>query len=175
MADRKPIKKQNERFHIANFLDWFNKTYKSDFKVISEPEPPEAIIQSSVKNKRWIEVSNSFWNSAYAQDLTSYATPGEEHAPIGKEPFGEMDEDFAKNFTRVVKNKLEKKSYNAVKNKFGKGYLIIPIYNPFFDEETIKLMRKEWGKTVINNLNCFRSVRITYRESSKWVFKLWRI
>lgn len=175
MADRSLIKKQNERFHIANFLDWFNRTYKSDFKVISEPEPPEAIIQSSVKNTRWIEVSNSFWNSAYAHDLTSYATPDENHIPIGQGPFGEMDEEFAKNFTEVVRKKLEKKSYSSVKSEFGKGYLIIPIYNPFFDGETIRLMKKVWSKATINNLDCFRSVRITYRSNNKWVFKLWRI
>jgi len=81
MIGRQQIKKEHERFHIENFLEWFNRAYKSDFKVIAEPDPPEAIIQSSVST-RWIEISTAFWNADYAKDLESFATPGEIHKPI---------------------------------------------------------------------------------------------
>lgn len=175
MANRKVIKKANERFHIANFIEWFNKTYHSDFVVISEPEPPEAIIQSSAKTTRWIEISNAFWNGAYAKDLTSFATSGETHEPMPRGPYGDMDKEFSKNFVTVLKNKLEKTSYQSVKRNYGKGYLIIPIYNPFFDSETVMLMEHEWRNTTVNNLDCFRSVRIAYQSQNKWVFKKWRL
>jgi len=172
MTNRRKNKKEHERFHIENFLEWFNKTYKSDFKVISEPEPPEAIIKSE-KTVRWVEISTAFWNSDYAKDLNSYAASNESHIPIRKGPHMNMDSEFSKNFVTVLVKKLEKNSYLNVKEKYGKGYLIIPIYFPFFDTETIKLMKDEWSRRECTNLNCFRSVRICYKKLNKWVYYRW--
>ncbi len=172
MADRRKIKKQHERFHVTNFLQWFNKSYKSDFKVIKEPDPPEAIIQSS-RTTRWVEISTAFWNQDYAKDLNSFATPGEEHKPIHKGVHVNMDSEFSENIVNVIIKKLEKRSYLKVKQEYGKGYLIIPIYFPFFASDTIELMKKEWSKRKYNDLNCFRSVRICYKNLNRWVFYRW--
>ena len=108
MADRRPIQQAHERAYVDYFLSWFNHTYHCKFKVVSEPNPPEAIISSS-RTTRWIEVSTAFWNKAYAQDLYSHATPDEKHMPVGPGPFQDMDREFAQNFVSVVKKKLEKK------------------------------------------------------------------
>lgn len=172
MANRQEIKKNHERFHINNFLEWFNNAYKSDFKVVAEPEPPEAIIESA-RTTRWIEISTAFWNDEYAKDVFSFATPNETYKPIEKGPFIEMDREFARNFVTVLVKKLEKKSYLKVKEKYGTGYLVIPIYFPFFDSSTIRLMKEEWTKRVYSDLGCFRSIRICYRSSNKWVFYRW--
>lgn len=172
MTNRREIKKQHERFHIENFLQWFNNTYKSDFKVIKEPDPPEAIIQSS-RTTRWVEISTAFWNQNYAKDLNTFATTGEEHEPIQKGVHMNMDSEFSKNIVNVIIKKLEKQSYIDVKQEYGKGYLIIPIYFPFFDSDTIDLMKYEWAKRKYKNLNCFRSVRICYRSLNNWVYYRW--
>ena len=82
MANRRPIQQAHERAYVQHFLDWFNRAYHTDFKVVSEPNPPEAVIRSS-RTTRWVEVSTAFWNEAYARDLYSYATPGETHRPLG--------------------------------------------------------------------------------------------
>lgn len=178
MANRGPIKKEHERFHINNFVRWLNLTYRSSYKVISEPEPPEAIIESKY-TKSWVEISTAFINSDYARDLMSYITPDEVHKSISGELFVEPDREAAENFVEVVKKKLEKKSYLPIAEKYGQGYLVIPIHNPFFDENTIRLMKEEWHKTKINDLGCFKSVRISYRPKigitvqSNWKFYLW--
>ncbi|PHR47907.1 hypothetical protein [Cycloclasticus sp.] len=178
MADRGPLKKKDERFHINNFVEWLNSTYGSSYKVIAEPEPPEAIIESKYTTS-WIEISTAFINSSYAQDLMSYATPDEEHKSISGDLFVEPDRTAAKNFVAVVKKKLEKRSYLPIAKEYGPGYLVIPIRNPFFDESTIRLMKEEWDKTEVNDLGCFKSVRISYQPKigitvqPYWKFYLW--
>jgi len=173
MVGRRKIKKEHEQFHVKNFLDWFNKAYKSDFKVIGEPDPPEAIIRSSATTTRWIEISTAFWNVAYARDLNSYANPYEDHKPIKKGSHLDMDSEFANNFINVLVKKLEKKSYLEVKKKYGAGYLVIPIYFPFLDKFTISLMKEEWANRVYSDLGCFRSIRICYKNLNEWVFYRW--
>ncbi len=164
MAHRGLLKKADERFHINNFVEWLNSTYGSSYKVIAEPEPPEAIIESKYK-KSWIEISTAFINSGYAQDLMSYATPNEAHKSISGNLFVGPDRTAAINFVAVVKKKLEKKSYLPIVKEYGPGYLVIPIRNPFFDENTIRLMKEEWDTTIVNDLGCFKSVRISYQPN----------
>jgi len=79
----------------------------------------------------------------------------------------------------VVKKKLEKRSYLPIAKLYGPGYLIIPIHNPFFDNEVLSLMKEMWKETKINDLGCFRSIRISYRPRSgitvqpDWIFYRW--
>jgi len=126
MADRHPIQQAHERVYVERFLEWFNQAYKTDFKVIGEPNPPEAIVRSS-RITRWVEVGSAFWTGEYARDLYSYATPGEQHKPIGRGPFVEMDDAFAASFLSVVKKKLEKRSYIPWRDRYGPGYLVVPV------------------------------------------------
>ena len=178
MANRGPLKRRDERFHVNNFVEWLNLTYGSLYKVIAEPDPPEAIIESKYTTS-WIEISTAFISPSYARDLMSYATPNEEHKSISDEIFVEPDRMAAENFVAVVKKKLEKKSYLPIAKKYGPGYLVIPIRNPFFDKSTITLMKEEWNKTEVNDLDCFKSVRISYQPKigitmqSYWDFYLW--
>jgi hypothetical protein len=178
MADRRPIKKKHEQFHIKNFVDWLNATYQCDYKVIAEPEPPEAVIQSKTRIS-WVEISTAFLDIGYARDVMSYATPGEKHVSVSGNIYGDPDQIAAKNFVDVVKKKLEKTSYLPVAEKYGPGYLVIPIHNPFFTTETIEYMKEEWAKTTIDDLGCFKSVRISYQPiigvtvQPNWVFYRW--
>ena len=172
------IKKKHERFHTNNFLEWINKTYHCNYRVISEPEPPEAIIQTNSK-KSWVEISTAFLNSYYAQDVTSYATSGEKHVRASNGLFLDPDKTAAHNFITVVKKKLEKRSYLPIAKELGPGYLIIPILNPFFDEDTLSAMKDEWNRTEIEDLGCFRSIFVSYRSTigitvqSNWKFYRW--
>lgn len=172
MIDRRPVQQAHERAFVDSFLYWFNKAYRSNFKVISEPNPPEAIIRSS-KTTRWVEVSTAFWSNDYAQDLYSYATPGEEHKPVGPGPFVNVDATFAKRFVSVIQEKLEKKSYLPARDEYGPGYLIVPIKHPWFDGETVLQMKAEWAASTINDLGCFRSVYIAYSSINKIQFSRW--
>lgn len=161
MAGRRNVQQAHERAQVALFLRWFNQRYRAHFEVSTEPNPPEAIIRSG-RTTRWVEVSTAFWSDAYAHDEYSHATPGETHKPIGDGWFMDMDAQFSQRFVSVVKKKLEKHSYVATLKAYGPGYLVVPVFFPFFDEDTMVRMRREWATQEVNDLGCFRSVFITH-------------
>lgn len=173
MTNRKPVKQAHERFHIENFLDWFNQAYKTDYKVIAKPDPPEAIIRSS-KRTSWVEVSTAFLNSEFSQDVFSYATKGEEHKSISGRVTYNPDEQFAHSLVGVIKKKLEKKTYLEFYEKYGLGYLVIPIHNPFLDEASMSYAKKVWSKTKVNDCGYFRSIRVAFRSQGNWKLKQWK-
>jgi len=59
MADRRSVQQQHERAIVQDFLAWLNARHGAQFKVIAEPNPPEAIVQS-VRATRWVEVTDAF-------------------------------------------------------------------------------------------------------------------
>ena len=174
MSGRRHVQQAHERAQVAIFLEWFNRCYRSQFRVIAEPNPPEAVVQSG-KTVRWVEVSTAFWSDEYAQDEYSYVTPGEKHRPISKGPFVNVDAQFSRRFVSVVKKKLEKKSYLPCKAKYGPGYLVIPILFPFFDGRTYSKMREEWSHASINDLGCFRAAFITFRSLNGTRVQRWSL
>lgn len=174
MADRSSVKEKHENFHVGNFVNWLNDTYRCNYSVIDKPEPPDAIIQSGT-TIRWVEISTSFMSPEFARDEFSFATPGEVHRPMDTSLIKGPDASFAKQFCSVVKAKLEKKSYLPVTRKYGPGYLVIPIRYPLFTASTIDYMKQRWVKLNIDNLGCFRSVRFTYQSMGGWKFQLWRL
>lgn len=173
MANRKPIKQAHERFHVNNFLDWFNRAYNTDFRIVSEPDPPEAIIRSSNRTS-WAEVSTAFLNAAFAQDIMSYATPEEKHQSTAGNLVVDPDYQFAHSLVGVIKKKLEKKAYKPFFEQYGHGYLIVPIHNPFFDDASMLCAKEVWLNTEISDLGYFRSIRVAYVAMGKWQLKLWK-
>jgi hypothetical protein len=73
-----------------------------------------------------------------------------------------MDISFAKSFVSVIKKKLEKKSYVPWLEQYGPGYLVIPIKHPWFDGQTVRLMKKASAGCCVNDIGCFRSVHIAF-------------
>lgn len=175
MPDRRSIKKADERFHIRNFVEWLNSTYRCHYRVTAEPEPPEAIIQSKSKTS-WIEISTAFLDQTHARDTMSQATPGEQPTGGNRRLIIGPDEMAASNLVSVVKKKLEKASYASVAREYGPGYLVIPIRNPLFDNHTLECIKKEWANATINDRGYFRSVRLTFQPvihgfvQPNWVF-----
>jgi len=173
MVDRHRTKKKHERAYVDIFISWFNHTYQTNFKVICEPDPPEAVLLSG-KTITWMEVTTAFWCSDYARDLYSYATPGEKYKPVDKsEPHQNMDIEFSKNFVDVVKKKLEKDRYIETKELLGPGYLIVAIMHPLFDKQTINYMEDAWSRRIINDLGCFKSIYIIFTEWDKKIVLMW--
>jgi hypothetical protein len=119
---RRAVQEAHERFTVGLFLESFNRRYHSNFVVVEEPNPPEAIIQSG-RTMRWVEVTTAFWNTDFAIDVYSYATKGEVHRPIGHGVFVGPDAEFSRNFVSVVKQKLEKSNYAKFRDLHGPGYL----------------------------------------------------
>jgi hypothetical protein len=172
MAGRRSIQQSHERANVENFLYWFNNAYRSNFKVVSEPNPPDAIIRSA-RTTRWIEVSTAFWSVGFAKDCYSAATPGEDHKPVGSGPYLSADANFAKNFVSVVKKKLEKTSYVPSRDQYGAGYLVVPIQYPLLSRETVRQMKDEWMGCSVADLGCFRRIYIGFSSLNKPRFYRW--
>ena len=178
MNNRRSIQQAHERAQVVAFLDWFNHQRRSDFAVVEEPNPPEAVVRSK-RTTRWLEVTDAFWNEEHALDEYSYATPGERHRPMSSGGYADMTNVFCKNFVSVLKKKLEKPSYLPWAQKHGPGYLVIAVYFPFFSSPaTLVEMRQAWSaaKTSVNDLGCFRGVYLSLASCGLPVpFSRWAI
>ena len=107
---RRSVQEAHERFTIRTFLEELERRHRARYRVIAEPNPPEAIVTTG-RTTSWIEVTTAFLSAGLAKDLYSYATPGETHESSGNGVYIGPDAQFANNFVDVVKKKLEKDSY----------------------------------------------------------------
>ena len=113
---RRHLQEAHEKFTVSLFLDNFNHYYHTDFKVIEEPNPPEAIIQSK-RSTRWVEVTTAYMSKEFAIDINSYATQGETHKPSREGLIVGPDAQFAGQFVDAVK----KSSKNQLTSHAGKN------------------------------------------------------
>lgn len=169
---RHAVKQAHERYQVGLLLSALNDRHGSRYVVISEPEPPEAIIKSG-RTTRWVEVVTAYLNADFAKDINSFATNGEDHHSISGQLIAEPDEQFAKNFVSAVSAKLEKKTYKEFYDLYGPGYLVVSIQNPFFDGATLSAINEQWRAANINSLGYFRSIYLTFRMETGHNVKRW--
>ena len=170
---RRHVQQLHERFNVNLFLEEFNSRYHVDFKVIEEPNPPEAIIQSK-NTTRWVEVTTVYLDKEQAIDLHTYAVEGEKHKPRAQGSTVELDEQFAKQFVRVVKKKLAKPTYSPFFDEHGKGYLVVSVQYPMFDSKTLAIIERIWDATEILDKGFFKSIYIVDKVSGKYKVSLWK-
>jgi hypothetical protein len=161
MNNRAPIKRDHERANVEALLRWLNAKRKIPFSIIAAPDPPHAIIQSGW-TIRWVEVGSIFMNARWAQDRFSHATPGERPRPFGKNPVVDPDEQFVSMFVGVLSGKLSKETHLPLTEKYGPGYLVLPLMHPLFGKTTFALMKRRWKEIQpVQNRGCFRGVYLT--------------
>ena len=176
LSKRLSVQKSHERFVVDEFLKHFNRWHNTEFCVIDDTcDPPEAIVENSVGTRRWVEVTDAYWNDIYAKDLWSYATPGEPHQPLPPILYQDMSAQFAVNLTHRIKNKLEKKSYLPFRDFYGAGYLIVSLQFPFLTDDDWPFFKTEWRKQVVDDLGCFRSIFLLYRVFDGYKLRRWRL
>jgi len=173
MSGRREIQQQHERAVVSDFLEWLAASRKVSFRVVEEPNPPEAIIQSP-RLTRWVEVVEAPWSEAWSRDQFTYATPGDEHRPIGDGPFLEPDAAFAQSFVRSVSKKLGKSSYLPFAEKYGPGYLVVNVDYPLYDHRAHKKARQFWeaGRPWFDR-GCFRDIFMRIRMYKGYRFQRW--
>jgi hypothetical protein len=169
---RHAVKRDHERFQVELLLEELNRRHRSNFAVISEPDPPEAIIRSN-RTTRWVEVVTVFLNDDFARDVNSFATAGETHYSISGTLIAEPDEQFSRKFVAVVCAKLEKKNYEEFRESHGPGYLLVSIQNPFFGDDTLAMTNEHWRASKLHDLGCFRSIYLTYRIERGYRIRRW--
>lgn len=175
MNRRRDVQQRHERAVVANFLEWFEIRRRVAFRVIDEPNPPEAIIQSK-RLTRWVEVVDAFWSKEWARDQYSYATPGEAHVPIGPGPHAGPDLNFANSFVASLSKKLEKTSYLPFAKKYGPGYLVVNVDYPLFDRRAHRTAKDLWAEgRPWPNRGCFREVFLRFRIFHGHAFQTWTV
>lgn len=173
MNQRRRVQELHERFNVNLFLREFNARYHADFVVVEEPNPPEAIIRSKHAT-RWVEVTTAYLNKAYAIDLNTYAVRGEKHIPSEQGAFVDQDQQFAKQFVRVVAKKLLKSTYEPFFKEYGKGYLVVSIKDPFFGQSTLSAIQQFWDASQVPDKGFFKSIYIVYPVFGKYKVALWK-
>lgn len=163
LLNRLELKKKHEEFNINTFVKYLNKRYGANFVVKELPDPPDAIIQSN-KTIRWVEVATAYWNDDFAKDVHSFAVNNELHVPINDGCYANPDEQFLDSFIRMITKKLINKSYEGSKNKYGKGYLIIPIMYPLFTRSCIKKIKKRLIDSNLRDSGYFKSIYLIFNE-----------
>lgn len=170
---RHAVKQAHERYQVGLLLRVLNNRHRSCYVVISEPEPPEAIIKSN-RTTRWVEVVTVYLNTDFAKDVNSFATEGETHHSSSGQLIVGPDEQFSRNFISVVRAKLEKKTYEEFRDLYGPGYLLVSVQNPFFGDDTLVTIAELWRAANISDLQCFRSIYLTYRVAQGYRVKRWK-
>jgi hypothetical protein len=170
---RRVVQEAHERFQVGLLLGELNRRHRSSYRVIAEPNPPEAIIRSG-RRESWVEVVTAFWSDEFAKDVWTYATPGEEHAPMAGPVHVGPDAAFSARFARAVRAKLEKSTYKPAFDKYGAGYLVVAIQYPLFNGQTMRFMREAWAASDVSDRGYFRSIYLTYRVFSGYRVTRWK-
>lgn len=175
MNRRRDIQQQHERAVVADFIHWFRQCRRVAFRVVAEPNPPEAIIQSK-RLTSWVEVVDVFWSREWARDQYSFATHGERHVPIESQIHIGSDDSFANSFVDAVSKKLEKSSYVPIANEYGPGYLVVNIDYPLFNSRSLHKVKALWteGQPWANK-GCFKKVFLRIRVLDGYAFKAWTV
>lgn len=107
-------------------------------KVISKPEPPDAIISIN-GNTTWVEITDAFFSPELAESITTHVADDKTHKPVPKEKrFSiEPDEQFSSVLESVIVKKYDKGSIGNVYNQYGSGILLVGIINPFSDAKEL--------------------------------------
>lgn len=170
---RQDVKTKHERFVVNDFLQKLNHRQHCDYRVIAEPNPPEAIIQSK-RRTSWVEVTCAFWTDAWAKDKYSAATEGEPYTPVPEGGYANMTAIFSNRFAEVVRKKLEKPTYEAARDEHGPGYLVVSIQNPFFGKSDLPHMQRALAALDVKDLGCFRSIYLHYQVFDFYVLAKWQ-
>lgn len=158
------VKVAHERAMIDIFIEELNRRHRSTYVVSAQPDPPDAIIRSK-RACSWVEVTMAPLNEIFAADIMSHATPSEAPKPMGL-LIVNPDAQFLGGLVEVVKKKLEKGSYSSLHERYGPGYLLVSVQNPFFDLNLLPSMHEAWEQAPIRDLGYFRSVYLAGRR--KW-------
>jgi hypothetical protein len=172
-TNRRVTQEAHERFNVSTFLDEINRRHRASYRVVEEPNPPEAIIQSKGKTS-WVEVTSAFMNRSFAVEAWSHATPGERPRPMPSGVIVGPDAQFAASFAETVKKKLEKKSYEPFRDRYGPGYLVVSVQYPLYGRDTPGFMERAWQGTQVEDRGCFRSIYLVVRRYRGYQVILWR-
>jgi hypothetical protein len=165
MPNRAEVKSAHELSVLRAGLAEHNRIHNLSLSVISQPDPPDAILSDGLITT-WMELTDAFFSPEWARDLNSYATD-EQHKPMAKGLYMNMDAQLASAFCEIVIHKYQKSSYKPFIAEYGPGILVVGLESPWLGDDTIDEIDREWASR--GNLDIsetFSHVYIGYRNAS---------
>lgn len=141
--NRNEVKDEHENTVIESFKKYC-ESLEQTFKVISKPEPPDAVVSINGCTT-WIEITDAFFSRELAESITTNVADDKSHKPVPKEKRFciEPDEQFSATLESVIVNKYDKASIGNVYKKYGCGILLVGIINPFSGAEDLANTEKD--------------------------------
>lgn len=136
------IQQAHELAVIQDGLDAHNLRFNLSLKVVSQPDPPDAML-SDGSITTWMEVTDAFYSTEYARHLSTHNSI-KGHKPMAKGLRGDVDEDVAVEFCNALAKKVGKTSYIPLIQKYGPGILVIGVETPWYNEFTLEAIDQEW-------------------------------
>lgn len=163
MPNRADVKDAHELAVLHAALAEHNKIHGLRLTVVSRPDPPDAIL-SDGNITTWMEHTDAFVFTAWAKDLISYAAD-EEHIPMIKGPYMDMDAQLAGEFCDLVCKKAGKASYEPFISQYGPGILVVSLESPWLSDDTIDEIDDEWANRGNPDISrAFTHVYLGYRN-----------
>ena len=173
MKSRAEIQKAHEDAVLLAGLSEHNRLHSIELKVISRPDPPDAIL-SDGSITTWMELTAAFFSQAWAKDLSSYNSI-KGHLPMASGPYMDMDKQFAKNFCDLLQRKVGKSSYQPIINQHGPGILVVSLESPWLDEESLTAIDEEWAERgSLDVSQTFAHVYLRHRAGGGDIVRLWK-
>ena len=131
------VRKQHE-LAVATDFALFISTEREKYSVFETPDPPDAILKSEHGDYVWLEVTDVFRDAEEARVVYSYATDSQNFYDRKAHVIVAPDMKVTSATIMRVEKKLEKDSYQKVTKKYGKGVLLLWIYDPLFTVSTLQ-------------------------------------
>lgn len=147
--------------HEESVLKSFGEHYLHQgriLKVVDRPDPPDAVVK--IDNEIcWIEITDAFQSSDWAQSMTSYAADDKVHKPYQSRIIYDPDQGACEKVREVIIKKVQKKSLNDVAAKLGKGILLVGCYTPLTTpQEIIELAKTSIIEELTGEPDIFKSI-----------------
>lgn len=167
MPSRATIQDAHELAVLNATLAEHNRLHNLSLKVLSRPDPPDAIL-SDGQTTTWLEITDAFFSREWARDVSSYAAAEKpaDHIPMRRSEHIGMDEQLATTVCELILQKAAKPSYAPFVAAHGPGILVVGLESPWLDDETIVEISRKWaalGKPDISDT--FSHVYLGYRNA----------
>ena len=153
--------------HEESVLNSFSRHLKTqgvDLIIINRPDPPDAIVSLNGKSS-WIEITDAFQSSDWAESMTSYAAEDKTHKPYARKLIYEPDLEACEKVKEVIMRKYVKNTMKELMENSGSGILLVGAYTPLtLPEEIIKQAGNSIFAAIAQEEPIFNSIYL-YRNS----------
>lgn len=172
MKSSAQIQEAHENAVLFDGLEEHNRSQGTAFKVVSRPDPPDAIL-SDGSATTWLELTDAFYSPDWARNLSSHNSI-KGHVPMARGPHFDMDRQFAETFCDLIQHKAGKASYRSSVQNYGPGILVVGLESPWLDDQTLDAITAEWCNRGSPDLSdTFAFIYIRYRAALKNTVRPW--